>query len=117
MSEPSEPARTQGPPLPFVERRENPRRSTAMPIRYRGVHADNLTVCQQTYRRGVCRNISQGGMLLEVEGHLAPGQAIEVYATDREKNATIYCIVETVRTARTPDHYEIGVRFLIREDV
>jgi len=117
MPEPSEPAGTQGPPPPFVERREHPRRSTAMPVRYRRIHPDDLTACQQTYRRGVCRNISRSGMLLEVEGHVAPGQALEVYATDREKDATIYCVVETVRAARTPDHYEIGVRLLSREDV
>ena len=117
MSEPSEPARTQGPLAPFVERRKTPRRNTAMPIRYRRIHADDLTSYQQTYHRGVCRNISQSGMLLEVEGHVAPGQMLEIYASDREKNATIYCVVETVRTARSPDHYEIGVRLLSSETV
>ena len=101
----------------FVERRAHPRRITALPVRYRRIDPKDLGGCQEEFRKAVCRNISRGGMLLEVDAHFPPGEVLEIYANDRENETTLYGVVETVRAARSPDHYEIGVRFLSREEI
>jgi c-di-GMP-binding flagellar brake protein YcgR len=101
----------------FSERRQHLRRSVTLYVRYRRIDPHDLAACQQEYRHGVCRNISDGGMLLEIEGHIPRGQVLEVYAADRGADATLFGVVETVRAVRTPDRYEIGVRFLRRETI
>jgi len=102
---------------PSLNRRRHPRQAVDFPVRYRRVDPHDLSAGPQEYQEGTCRNISESGMLLEVEAHIAPDVNLEVYVSDRGRDTTIFGIVETVRRARTPDHYELGVRFVTREDV
>ena len=101
----------------FTERRKHQRHRVTLFVRLRRIDPHDLSEWQQEYRTAVCRNISDGGMLLEIDGHVPRGQMLEVYATDRGSNSTIFGIVETVRAVRSPDRYEVGVRFLRREEV
>jgi c-di-GMP-binding flagellar brake protein YcgR len=116
MSEPSQPRRDASASPVFAERRRHVRRSVAFAVRYRRIDPNDLAGCQQEYRHGVCRNVSDGGMLLEIDGHVPHGQILEVYGSDIGQDKTLFAIVETVRAARSPEHYEVGVRFLRRQE-
>ena len=106
MSKPrptTEKASPRQPTTTFTERREHPRYHVTLFVRYRRIDLQDLSQCQQEYRHAVCRNISEGGMLIEIETHIPRGQALEVYVSDRGADSTIFGIVETVRTVRTPE--------------
>ena len=100
-----------------AERRKHLRRPVDFPVRYRRIDPQDLSGYEQEYLYGICRNISEGGMLIEVEGHVPRGQVLELYASQRGTDTTLFGIVETVRIVRAPDHYEIGVRFLSRQQL
>lgn len=113
----SEPAKEDPSSAAFAERRRHLRQPVGFPVRYRCIDPQDLAASQQEYLHGICRNISEGGMLIEVEGHMLRGQVLEIYASPRTTDATLYGMVETVRIVRAPHHYEIGVRFLSREQL
>ena len=117
MARPTRPAPNLNPSPISNERRQSQRRSITLYVRYRRIDPNDLAGCQPEYRDAICRNISDGGMLLEIDAHVPRGQVLEVYASERGSPSTIFGIVETVRTVRTPGEYEVGVRFLKQEKI
>ena len=107
-----------GPVWPLgPDQRKQPRRQVTSIVRYRRIDPRDLSGGDQRYLDGTCRNISEGGMFIEVDRFVTPGQVLEVYVDDRGAGTTIFGIVETVRLVHQPDRYEIGVRYLKREEI
>ena len=70
---------------------------------------------ESTYSVGRVLNISEGGMLIEVDRIIRLGQKLEVYARIENSSTGTYGIVVAVRQAPDIDVFEIGVKFQTRE--
>ncbi|MFH0965277.1 MAG: PilZ domain-containing protein [Planctomycetota bacterium] len=97
-----------------VERRRFPRFRTNMSLKYRLLDQNSLPL-EPTYSFGRVLDISDGGMLMEVDRVLELGQKVEIYTSSKAGSTGIYGVVVAVRVVRAIDLYEIGVRFVIRE--
>ena len=96
------------------ERREHARFRVNMRLKYRCVD-ETRTPLESLFSKGRVVDISEGGMLAEVDGPLDLGQMIEVYATKEEAASGVYGLVVAVRVVRAIDLYEVGMRFILRE--
>ena len=98
------------------ERRGHPRFRVNMRLRYRCVD-ETQTPLESLFSKGRVLDISEGGLLAEVDRALDLGQMIEVYATKEESSSGVYGLVVAVRVVRAIDLYEVGMKFTLRERI
>ena len=96
------------------ERRKHPRFRMNMTLRYRCVDENNMP-SEAVYSSGRVIDISDGGMLIEVDRGLDLGQKLEVYTSTKSSSSGVYGIVVAVRVVRAIELFEIGVKFETRE--
>jgi len=108
--------RQQKPKFRIAERRQHERYVTDLQVRFRKYSRKDLSKCEPIYHTGWIRNMSMSGMLLESEIYLEKGQELEIYVTDNT-SGPFYAMVETVRSRKAVDFYEVGVRIIHKESL
>ena len=87
-----------------------------MALRYRRVDQKRNPL-ESAYSSGRVVDISEGGMLVEVDRALELGQRLEVFTSTKSSSSGIYGIVVAVRVVRAIELFEAGVRFETRERI
>jgi len=108
--------RQRKPKFRIAERRQYERYPTDLRVRFRKYSRKDLSKCDSIYCVGQIRNMSMSGMLLESEIYLEKGQELEIYVSDNT-SGPFYAVVETVRTKKALDLYEVGVKIIKKESL
>ena len=104
------------PPVKPVDRRHYERFGTAMQMKYR-ILDDHGFPTENIYNLGRILNVSDAGILIQIEHHVKVGQRIEIYAIPGPAATGMFAIVRIVHVVRTNDLFEVGAEFEVREKV
>jgi c-di-GMP-binding flagellar brake protein YcgR len=96
-----------------VDRRRHPRFKVDLHVTFRPVYGDG-TSGQGPYSAGRVLNLSEGGMLMQVQSPLRVGQRIEIRMNKQGKPTLAFGIVKVVRCVRRAARlpcYDVGLEF------
>ena len=97
------------------ERRKEERYPAEMKGKFRKIDPKDLSKADVTYHQGTIRDMSRSGMRLESDIFMPVGQPLEIFVDDKISGESFYGIVETVRSRKEIDFYDLGVRFVEKQ--
>ena len=99
------------------EKRREERFPTHLSARFRKINLKDLGKADLTYHTCWVRDMSKSGMRMEADLFIPLGQELEIFVDDRVSGESFFGVVETVRSKKGIDFFELGVKFVKKEQL